>query len=107
MPKFLIRGSYSVEGTKGLVKAGGTARREAVKAAIESVGGRLESYHFALGEDDFVIIVDAPDAISVSAVALTAGSTGAVHNLHTTVLLTPEEVDQVAKKSVKYRPPGQ
>lgn len=107
MPKYLIRGSYSVEGTKGLMKAGGTARREAVKMAIESVGGKLESYYFALGEDDFVIVVDAPDAISVSAVSLAAGSSGAVHHLRSTVLLTPEEVDQVAKKSVKYRPPGQ
>src|SRR5215469_10568829 len=107
MPKYLIRGSYSVEGTKGLLKAGGTARREAVKAAIESVGGKLESYYFALGEDDFVIVVDAPDAISVSAVSLTAGASGAVHHLRSTQLFTPEEVDQIAKKTVRYRPPGQ
>ena len=107
MPKFLIRGAYSPEGTKGLLKAGGSARREALKRALESVGGRLETFYFAFGSDDYVLIIDTPDAASAAAVSLTASAAGAVRGLQTTLLLTPEEVDQAAQKSVNYRAPGQ
>jgi uncharacterized protein with GYD domain len=107
MPKFLIRGAYSPEGTKGLLKAGGSARRDALKKAAESVGGRLETFYFAFGADDYILIVDAPDAASAAAVSLNASASGAVSGLQTILLLTPEEVDQAAKKSVSYRPPGQ
>ena len=106
MPKFLVRGSYSLDGTKGLIKAGGSARREAVKKACESVGGRLESYYFVFGPDDFVIILDAPDSASAAALSLTAGSSGGIKNTQMALLLTPEEIDQAAKKSVQYNPPG-
>ena len=105
MAKYLIQGSYSVEGHKGLLKSGGSSRREATAKAMESVGGRVEAYYYVFGPDDFVIIVDAPDNVSVAAVALTAAATGAVQS-RTTVLLTPEEIDQATKKSVAYRPPG-
>jgi uncharacterized protein with GYD domain len=106
MAKYLVQGSYSVEGDKGLLKSGGSARREATAKAMESVGGRVESFYFAFGADDFVVIVDAPDNVSAAAVALTAAASGAVHS-RMTVLLTPEEIDQATKKSVAYRPPGQ
>jgi len=89
------------------MKGGGSARRDAVKQAIESVGGKLESFHFALGTDDFVIIAEAPDVASVSAVSLSASAAGGVRGLHTTLLISPEEIDQASKKSVSYRPPGQ
>jgi uncharacterized protein with GYD domain len=107
MPKFLIRGGYSPEGSKGLLKGGGSARRDAVKQAVESVGGRLESFYFVLGADDYSIIVEAPDAESVAAVSLSASAAGGVRGIQTTLLLSPEEIDQASKKSVSYRPPGQ
>ena len=105
MGKYLIQGAYSVDGHKGLLKHGGSSRRDAIKQLMESVGGRLESLHFAFGSDDFVVICDAPDNVSASALALHVAASGAVSGMRTTVLLTPEEVDQVAKKSVVYRPP--
>lgn len=105
MPKYLVQGSYSVDGHKGLLKQGGSARREAIGKLMESVGGRLETLYFAFGADDFIIIGDLPDNVSASAVALNAAASGAVSNVRTTVLLTPDEVDQVAKKSVVYKPP--
>jgi uncharacterized protein with GYD domain len=105
MAKYLVQGSYSLEGHKGLLKVGGSARREATAKAMESVGGRLEAFYFAFGADDFVIIVDAPDNVSAAAVALTAAASGAVQS-RMTVLLTPEEIDQATKKPVGYRPPG-
>ncbi len=106
MPKYLIQASYTAEGTKGVLKAGGSARRSAAQQALESVDGRLEAFYFAFGEDDVFAILDAPDNVSVAAAALTIAASGAV-NLKTTVLLTPEEIDQASKKTVRYRPPGQ
>jgi uncharacterized protein with GYD domain len=107
MAKYLIQGAYTVEGHKGLIKTGGSARREAVAKAMESVGGRVEAFYFTFGADDFVITAEAPDDVSAAAVSLSVSASGAVHGVRTAVLLTPEEVDRATKISVAYRPPGQ
>ena len=49
MPKYLVMASYTAEGVKGLLKDGGTKRRRAAEAALESVGGRVEAFYFAFG----------------------------------------------------------
>ena len=105
MPKYLVEASYTAEGVKGVQSAGGTSRRDAIAALAESVGGQLESFYFAFGERDVYTVVDLPDNESATAVALTVNASGAV-NVRTTVLLTPEEVDAAAKRSVEYRAPG-
>jgi uncharacterized protein with GYD domain len=106
MPKYLLHGSYTEEGLKGLLKEGGTKRVEATKQAIESLGGKLEAYYFAFGENDYYLIVDQPESVNVIAGTLIANATGTV-KLKTTVLITPEEVDQAVKKTMDWRPPGQ
>jgi uncharacterized protein with GYD domain len=105
MPKYLVEASYTVEGVKGIQSAGGSSRRDAIAALAESVGGQLESFYFAFGERDVYTVVDLPDNESATAVALTVNASGAV-NVRTTVLVTPEEVDAAAKRSVEYRAPG-
>ena len=105
MPKFLLEASYTQDGVKGVQSAGGTSRRDAVVQVAESVGGKLESFHFAFGDSDAYVIVDLPDNESAAAVALTVNAAGAA-TVRTVVLLTPEEVDAAAKRSVDYRPPG-
>jgi uncharacterized protein with GYD domain len=105
MPKFLIEASYSTDGVKGVQSAGGTSRRDAVAQVAESVGGSLESFYFAFGDSDAFVVVDLPDNESAAAVALTVNATGAA-TVKTVVLLTPDEVDAAAKRSVDYRPPG-
>jgi len=105
MPKYLITASYTVEGVKGLAKDGGTKRRQAAEAAIKSAGGRLEAFYFAFGEHDAYVILDAPDNAAVAAASLAINASGAVQ-AKTVVLLTPEEMDQAAKKTVAYTPPG-
>jgi uncharacterized protein with GYD domain len=105
MPKFLVEASYTVEGVKGIQSAGGSSRRDAIAALAESVGGQLESFYFAFGERDVYTVVDLPDNESATAVALTVNASGAV-KVRTTVLVTPEEVDAAAKRSVEYRAPG-
>ena len=105
MPKFLFQASYTLDGVKGVQSAGGSSRRDAVKQVAEGVGGRLESFHFAFGEHDAYVIVELPDNESATAVALTVNAAGGA-TVRTVVLLTPEEVDAAAKRSVEYRPPG-
>lgn len=105
MPKYLLKVSYTAEGVKGVLKDGGTARKRAAEAAVKSAGGSLESMYFALGEDDVFCIFDAPDNVSVAAASMAIGASGLV-KASTVVLLTPEEIDQAAKKSVSYTPPG-
>ena len=106
MPKYLFQGSYTEEGLKGLLKEGGTKRLEALKQAIESLGGTLEAFYYAFGDNDFYFIADNPDSISVLTGSILAGATGTV-KLKTTVLITPEEVDEAVKKTMDWRPPGQ
>lgn len=105
MPKYLILGSYSGEGLKGVLKEGGSKRREASEQVIKQVGGRLEAYYYAFGEHDFVIIADLPSNVDATAVSLAANASGAVKS-RMTVLITPEEVDQATKKRIEFRPPG-
>src|SRR5215208_7085494 len=105
MPKFLIEASYTVEGVKGVQSAGGSSRRDAVAAVAESVGGTMESFYFAFGDRDVYTVVDLPDNEAAAAVALTVNSAGGA-TTRTTVLLTPDEVDSAANRSVEYRPPG-
>jgi uncharacterized protein with GYD domain len=73
---------------------------------MKRVKGKLESLYFALGSDDVVVIVDAPDNIAIAALSLGIGSTGLI-NVRTTALLTVEEVDQALAMFPKYRAPGQ
>ena len=105
MAKYLFQASYTGEGLKGLLQEGGTSRREAVKKAVEGLGGTLEAFYYAFGYTDVYAIVDLPDNVSTTAFALIVNVSGTA-KVNTTVLITPEEVDQAVKKSVEYRPPG-
>lgn len=105
MPKYLFQGSYTVEGARGLLKEGGTHRRAVLDQMLRGLGGRLEAMYFAFGETDVFVIADVPDNVSSAAAALTVTTSGAV-NVKTTVLITPEEMDQAARKTVRYTSPG-
>ena len=106
MPKYLFHGSYTEEGLRGLLKEGGTKRREALKQAVESLGGTLEAFYYAHGDNDFYFIADNPDNVNVIAASLIANASGTV-KVKTIVLITPEEVDEAVKKTMDWRPPGQ
>ncbi|MDP7645080.1 MAG: GYD domain-containing protein [Anaerolineales bacterium] len=106
MGKNLCRALYTTEGVKGLLKEGGTSRRAMVENLVRGMGGTLEAVYFAFGDDDVYLIVDVPDNVTSTAFSLVVNASGAV-NVKTTVLLTPEEIDEAAKLTVDYRPPGQ
>ena len=105
MAKYFFQASYVGEGPKGLLKEGGSKRRDTVANLIAGMGGRLESFHYAFGEDDVVGVVDMPDKASMAALSLMVNASGAIV-VKTTVLLTPEEIDEATKKVVNFRAPG-
>ena len=105
MAKYLILGSYTQDGLKGLLKEGGTGRRSAVEAAVKSMGGKVDAFYFAFGDADVVSIIDVPDHVSAAALAIGISAAGSA-GVKTTVLLTAEEVDQAAKKTLSYRAAG-
>ena len=106
MPKYLAQCNYVGEGVKGLLKEGGSSRRAVVEKLIESVGGTVEAFYYAFGETDLFVIADLPDNVTMTALALLVAASGAI-DIKTTVLITPEEVDEAVKKTPSYRPPGQ
>src|SRR5258708_16008061 len=105
MPKYLIQASYTAEGLKGLQKDKASGRREVVNAAVTALGGRLEALYYAFGDDDVVVLLDAPDNIGVAALAIGVSASGLVRT-KVTPLLTVEEVDKALQKTVSYRAPG-
>ena len=107
MPKYLVQNSYTPEGMAGLIAEGGSSRRDAAEALVESLGGTVESFYYATGESDVVLVVDLPDNASLVTAVATVAASGAMAGAKTTLLITPEEVDRAANKTAAYRPPGQ
>ena len=105
MPKYLFQASYTVQGEEGVRSKGGTDRRNAWADTVHSVGGEVECIYFEFGDRDVCSIVDLPDDEAAAAVSLIANASGGVET-QTTVLLTPEQVDEASNRAVSYRPPG-
>ena len=81
------------------------ARRADVNAAVKALGGSVESFYYALGDDDVIVIVDLPSLVAASALSLSTSGSGAVR-IRTTPLLTVEEVDRALDMKTNYRAPG-
>ena len=105
MPKYLTEVSYSAEGVKGLIKDGGSKRKQVVEAGVQKAGGKLEAFYFAFGSNDAFVIVDLPNNVSAAALNLAVTASGAAR-CRTVVLLTPQEIDEASKKDLAYTPPG-
>lgn len=105
MARYLWKASYTVDGVKGILNEGGSGRRAMVEKLVGDVGGQLEAFYYAFGEDDVYVIAELPDHATAAAISLTVAASGAVR-LKTVVLLTPEEIDEATQKSVGYRAPG-
>jgi uncharacterized protein with GYD domain len=96
---------YTAEGTQGLLKEGGSSRKEMVAHLLEGLGGKLESFYFAFGKHDAILIADLPDVTTAAAVSLRVNAAGAVV-AKTTPLITAKELDEACKRNVEYRAPG-
>ena len=106
MAKYLIRASYTPEGVRGILRDGGSKRRRVVEEAIGAVNGRVEAFYFGFEDADALVIIDAPDNVAAAALSLAVNAGGGARS-RTTVLLTPEEIDEAAKKQIAYTPPGE
>ena len=105
MPKYLFQAKYTTEGIHGLVRDSASGRRADVQAAVKALGGNVEAFYYAFGDDDVVTIVDLPDNIKAMALGLTTTGSGAVR-VRTTPLLTVEDVDKALEIKTQYRAPG-
>lgn len=106
MKKYLVKGTFNADGTKGLIQEGGSARKTTIEKMLAEMGGKVESFYFAFGKDDVILIVDLPDDILAAAVGLRVNASGLVR-ISMTVLLTPGDIDAASKKPVSYRAPGE
>jgi uncharacterized protein with GYD domain len=107
MPVYLSRFSYTPETWARLIR-NPEDRRAAARAYIESVGGKLHGFWYAFGTYDGYNLWEAPDNVSMAAVALAISGGGALSSFETTVLLTVEETLAALRKAgqVRYRQPG-
>jgi uncharacterized protein with GYD domain len=107
MPLYLSKFSYTPETWARLIE-NPEDRRKAAQSYIESVGGKLHGFWYAFGSYDGYTLWEAPDNVSMAAVALAISAGGALSSLETIVLLTIDETLDALRKAqqVKYRAPG-
>ena len=107
MPLYLTRFSYTPQTWARLIEHP-EDRREAARTYIESVGGTLHGFWYAFGPQDGFTLWEAPDNVSMAAVALALGAGGALSTVETTVLMTVDETMDAMRRAgqVRYRPPG-
>lgn len=107
MPLYLSRFGYTPETWARLI-GNPEDRRHAARTYVESVGGRLHGFWYAFGEHDGFALWEAPDNVSMAAVALAITGGGALRSNQTTVLLTVDETIEALRKAeqVQYRAPG-
>ena len=105
MPKYLFQANYTPQGMQGLLKEGGSSRKKVFEGMAAEQGGTLESFYYAFGGSDLVMVFDLPDATTAAAVSMNISAGGAL-TMDTVQLITPEEIDEAVSRTVSYRPPG-
>ena len=101
MSKFLLAATYTQKGTSVLLAEGGSKRLDALTAAIESVGGTLEAFHYAFGEIDLYMVVELPDDTTATALSMRMNGAG-ILKVQVTKLIDLEAVDDAIAKQVAY-----
>jgi uncharacterized protein with GYD domain len=105
MPQYMLQVSYSREGWQALI-AQPQNRVEAVKQAVEKLGGKVVSAWFAFGDHDVILITEMPDNVSAAGLAIAFAGGGALKSVQTTPLLSADEALAAMKKAGEsgYRP---
>ena len=107
MPLYLSRFSYSTDAVKALV-ANPQDREPAAREAAESLGVKLIGFWYALGEFDGVLLAEAPDTATMTALAMLVGASGALARYETTALIGMDEAQDAMRQAAAaaYRPPS-
>ncbi len=101
MPIYIAQGRYTTDAIKGMM-AHPEDRSTAVTALAEKAGGKLLSYYVTFGEDDFLVIFEAPDSKTAAAVVLTAAASGGVSNLRTVEAMTPAQAKEAFSAAGRF-----
>ena len=98
MPRYLQQITYTQEAWQALIK-NPQNRIDAVRPAVEKLGGKIETAYFAFGEYDVIVIAELPDNVSAAALAVAFAGGGACRNVKTTPLLSAAEAVEAMKKA--------
>ena len=98
MPTYLLQVSYTPEAWTALIQSPQN-RLEAVRPAIERLGGRIVTGWFAFGDYDIVAVTEFPTNVEAAAIAVAFAAGGACKSVKTTPLLSAEEAIQAIKKA--------
>jgi len=107
MPYYLLQVAYTPDAWAAQLK-NPQNRVEAIRPAVDRLGGKIECAYLAFGEYDVVVVLDMPDNVSAAAFSIAASAGGAVKAAKTTALMTMEEGIEAMRKAgtAGYRPPG-
>ena len=76
METYVILGRYTQQGVAKIKE--GPARVEAIRKAMEKVGGKMVAWYLTMGRYDFVVICESPTVKAGVAVLLATGAQGNV-----------------------------
>jgi uncharacterized protein with GYD domain len=107
MPLYMFQAAYTSEAWAAQI-SNPQNRIEQVRPVIERLGGKILSAYYAFGEYDVVVVFEAPDNVSVAALALAVAAGGAMKAQKTTVLMSIEDGLAAMRRAsgTGYRPPG-
>jgi uncharacterized protein with GYD domain len=109
MAKYAVLGGYTAEAWSKMIDNPGD-RTAAVTKVVEGLGGKLESFYWSFGDDDFLGIIEVPDDTAAAAFSVAVGSTGSLRNLRTIKLISLGDGAKMLEKAkaakAAYAPPG-
>ncbi len=102
MPLFITQGRYSSDAYHGLVNAPDD-RKEAVSHLLEAGGAKLVDMYFTFGENDFLLIAEAPNMESVMSILMASAASGRVKNLKTVPAFSTADAKAAMQKAGEIR----
>lgn len=107
MPAYLYQLAYTPESWATQVK-NPQNRIEQVSPAVEALGGKILSAHYAFGKYDLIVLLEMPDNEAMAAFALAVAAGGAVKSARTTPLMAIDEGMRAMGKAGTsgYKPAG-